>query len=136
MKLCECGCGQPAPIAPVTNSRRGWFKGQSKRFISGHNNTKHGANRRTGKTPEYISFQCAKKRCTNPNDDKWNDYGGRGIQFKFDSFAAFLTELGSRPIGKTLNRINNDGHYEPGNVNWASYSEQNRNQRGRISVTD
>jgi hypothetical protein len=80
-------------------------------------------------TPEYKAFACAKIRCTHPNAKRYKDYGGRGIEFRFSSFEEFLTMLGPRPEGMTLDRINNDGHYEPGNVRWATWSEQNKNRR-------
>lgn len=79
--------------------------------------------------PERKAFHRAKNRCTNPNNKDWNDYGGRGIQFLFTSFEQFFAEIGKRPAGKTLDRRNNDGHYEPGNVRWATRTEQNLNRR-------
>jgi hypothetical protein len=82
------------------------------------------------RSPEIVSFLSAKNRCTNPNYCHWKDYGGRGIQFLFTSFEQFFAELGARPEGTTLDRYpNNDGNYEPGNVRWATKSEQRRNQR-------
>ena len=126
-KLCECGCGNLAPIAPVDNYGAGWIKGQPLRFVRGHNGTKH----RLTKTPEYHAYQNAKYRCTNPScgEYQWKNYGGRGIKFLFTSFEQFLAEIGPRPQGKTLDRIDVDGHYEPGNVRWATKSEQQSNQR-------
>jgi hypothetical protein len=56
-------------------------------------------------------------------------YGGRGIKFLFTSFEQFLAELGPRPSGMSLDRIENDGNYEPGNVRWATRSEQVQNRR-------
>lgn len=75
----------------------------------------------------YI-YKGAKSRCTNPNTRQWHNYGGRGIKFKFNSFEEFLNELGPRPTGYTLDRVNNDGHYEVGNVKWSTRQEQNRNK--------
>jgi hypothetical protein len=80
-------------------------------------------------TSEYRTFKSAKARCTNPNSSSWKNYGARGIEFRFTSFETFFAELGPRPKGLTLDRINNDGHYEPGNVRWATRSEQMYNQR-------
>lgn len=82
-------------------------------------------------TREYMSWHSARTRCLNPNDEHWSDYGGRGIKFLFTSFEQFFAELGPRPQGKTLDRINNDSNYEPGNVRWATAEEQNANRRSR-----
>lgn len=74
-------------------------------------------------------YRRAKARCTNPNIMQWGDYGGRGIEFRFKSFQDFIQEIGPRPLGYTLDRINNDGHYEVGNVRWATRKEQGQNKR-------
>ena len=80
-------------------------------------------------TPEYRAYIGAKVRCTNPKNLVWKHYGGRGIRFKFTSFEQFFAELGYRPKGKSLDRKNNNGHYELGNVKWSTKSEQDRNRR-------
>jgi len=81
-------------------------------------------------TPEYIAYADAKGRCTNPKHQAWENYGARGIEFRFRSFAEFILEVGGRPSSKhSIDRINNDGHYEPGNVRWATASEQQFNRR-------
>jgi hypothetical protein len=79
----------------------------------------------------YISYNNAQQRCSNPNNTHYADYGGRGIEFKFKSFEEFFAELGSRPKGMTLERNNNNGHYEKGNVRWATRREQSKNRRVR-----
>lgn len=71
----------------------------------------------------------AKSRCQNLQLPCWPDYGGRGIEFRFTSFEEFYICLGPRPPGYTLDRIDNDGHYEKGNVRWATRQEQNLNKR-------
>jgi hypothetical protein len=88
---------------------------------------KHLSNRR--RTPEYSSYYHAKYRCTSPRCDKWAEYGGRGIEFRFKSFEEFFEVVGVRPQGTSLERIDGNGHYEPGNVCWASKSWQNKNRR-------
>jgi hypothetical protein len=81
-------------------------------------------------TPEYVSYTNARTRCTNPNSDDWKDYGGRGIEFRFQCFEEFFLVLGLKPTPKhSLDRINTDGHYEFGNVRWATASQQMRNRR-------
>lgn len=126
-KLCACGCGEPAPIAGRNNPRFGHVKGLPTRFISGHNKgrLRHGATR----TPEYAIYKAAKTRCTSTHCKDWPNYGGRGIRFLFTSFEQFLTALGPRPAGTTLDRIDNDRHYALGNVRWATRREQRLNQR-------
>ena len=79
--------------------------------------------------PTLVSYKNAKSRCLNVNNGSYIDYGGRGIKFLFTSFEEFLEELGPKPIGYTLERINNDGHYEKGNVKWATRKEQVQNRR-------
>jgi hypothetical protein len=70
------------------------------------------------------------QRCTNPNAQGFEYYGGRGIKFLFSCFAEFYLDVGQRPTPEhSIDRINNDGHYEPGNVRWATRSMQNSNKR-------
>ena len=84
------------------------------------------------KSPEHNSFRGAKDRCTNPNGPEWEHYGGRGIEFRFSSFEEFFAEVGPKPEPKraySIDRIDKDGHYEPGNVRWATRKQQNANKR-------
>ena len=82
--------------------------------------------------PEFISWSAAKNRCRNENYDGYRNYGGRGITMCAEwqvSFAAFYEHIGPRPLGTTLDRIENDKGYEPGNVRWATPSQQIANRR-------
>lgn len=81
---------------------------------------------------EYHSYTGAKGRCNNINNAKYFDYGGRGIEFRFNSFSEFLKEVRPKPTPEhTLDRKNNDGHYEIGNVRWSTPLEQGKNKRKR-----
>ncbi|HWY36734.1 MAG TPA: hypothetical protein VNX68_18965, partial [Nitrosopumilaceae archaeon] len=78
----------------------------------------------------YNSWIGMVQRCTNPKKDGYDRYGGRGIKVLFPSFKAFLKEVGERPSQKySIDRINNDGNYEPGNVRWATAEQQASNRR-------
>lgn len=98
-------------------------------------NEKHGARR----TPEYRIWSHIKGRCNNSKDAAYSNYGGRGITICgawSKSFLAFLAHVGERPTPQhSLDRINNDGNYEPGNVRWATKSEQALNTRRVHLVT-
>ena len=87
------------------------------------------------RTPEYAAWESMIARCNNKRHVSWHDYGGRGIKVHEawrHNFNAFFSYVGKRPTPKhTLDRIDNDGDYAPGNVRWATRSEQNANQRPR-----
>jgi hypothetical protein len=83
-------------------------------------------------SPEYRSWAAMKTRCLNPNGHAFNYYGGRGIAVCDrwrDSFEAFYADMGPRPTGRSLDRIDNDRGYEPDNCRWATATEQNNNRR-------
>jgi hypothetical protein len=83
--------------------------------------------------PENSAYYTARSRCTSPNHPDYHNYGGRGIKFKFKSFLEFLVEIGPKPSPElTLDRINNNGHYEKGNIRWATRVQQNNNTRAQL----
>jgi len=87
-------------------------------------------------TPIYYVWDAMIQRCTNPKHPSWANYGGRGITVceRWLKFENFLAGVGKRPReGLSIDRKNNDGHYEPGNVRWATRTEQNNNRRPRKS---
>jgi len=89
-------------------------------------------------SPTYVSWKKMKQRCSDPNDVGHPRYGGRGITvcerwLGPDGFVNFLADMGERPEGKTLDRIDPDGNYEPGNCRWATPKEQRAN-RSRAAV--
>jgi hypothetical protein len=83
---------------------------------------------------EYAAWQNMKQRCSNSNRHNYRNYGGRNIEVWIgwkNSFKVFLNYIGPKPSPElTLERINNNGNYEPGNVKWATASQQNYNRRG------
>lgn len=94
----------------------------------------HGRRIRHGmsKTRTHRTWQSMKDRCTNENSPGYSKYGGRGIRVCdrwLDSFEAFLADMGERPPGTSIDRINVDGDCEPGNCRWATQREQCRNRR-------
>jgi hypothetical protein len=83
--------------------------------------------------PLYKIWQRMNQRCTNPKSNRYYLYGERGIQVKYANYWEFLRDVGPRPSPKhSIDRINNDGHYEIGNCRWATPSEQNYNRRPYI----
>ena|SRR5208283_3388198 len=100
---------------------------------------KHGHARHGARTPEYRTYNSMIQRCQNPRTPYFKNYGGRGIRvcdrWK-NSFEAFLVDMGPRPLGRngqvaaySIERVNNDGNYEPDNCKWATKKEQRANQR-------
>ena len=85
---------------------------------------------RTG-TVEYRTWQAMLRRCRNPRAKSYEDYGKRGISVceRWLKFENFFADMGLKPKGLSLDLIDNDGHYEPGNCRWATASEQARNRR-------
>lgn len=105
---------------------------------SGKNKGRRSGNYRHGEagTPIYVAYYAALNRCRNPENHAYARYGVRGIEFRFTSYHQFKEEMGPRPSAThSVNRIDNDGNYEPGNVAWATKLEQILNRRNTSHLT-
>jgi len=131
---CSCICGKTT-IATSCNLTSGEVASCGCGEIENRYtiNLRHGHTRGYQQTPEYYSWLAMFTRCTNPNRREWQNYGGRGIKVcqRWMDFENFLADMGPRPVGLSLERMNNDGNYEPGNCKWATAKEQANNRRPR-----
>jgi uncharacterized protein (DUF433 family) len=139
--LMQCDCGKQVLVS-FGNLRSG--KSTRCSYCNGKDvgyQPKHGYARRSGRSYLYKTWASMVQRCTNPNEDAYANYGGRGIHVhapwreSFANFAMYiLSTLGERPEGCTLDRRDNDKGYIPGNIRWATVTEQASNKRPSINT--
>lgn len=121
--VCRCACGTIAEVS-IGHLRNGASKSCGCGVFAKH---------RLCGSPEYIAWRHMRDRCSNPKSQMWRWYGARGIKVCSrwaDSFEAFYADVGPRPSSKhSIDRIDNDGNYEPENVKWSIREQQDNNRR-------
>jgi hypothetical protein len=131
---CDCDCGKTVDV-PTDRLISGETRSCGCLKSNSPLRSTHGHAHRIGKSDEYTIWTKIKDRCLNQKSAGYPGYGGRGItvcEEWQDSFEAFFAHAGPRTSKKhSIDRINNDGNYEPGNVRWATASEQATNRRKR-----
>ena len=129
---CLCDCGNIVEVRSSNLSTGGTKSCGCLNREPRMTNLKHGHRRTKKVTATYISWANMLNRCSSPNSPEFHRYGGRGITVceRWNDFRNFLEDMGIRPEGLTIDRIDNDRGYEPENCRWVTHKENNRNGIG------
>lgn len=135
IRVClHCGASFEVRVSP---SREGRGKYCSRSCGVSAQMTKHGHQIRGHTTPTYTTWAAMRNRCHAPGNSKYYMYGAKGVtvcQRWRDSFEAFLEDMGERPEGCTIDRVDGAKGYEPGNCRWATRTEQQRNVKSNVKI--
>lgn len=134
---CSCGISKIIEIDPVLDGRT-QSCGCLKNELIALRSITHGHSINRKQSSELRAYRGAKDRCYNKNSNKYHVYGARGIimcEKWFNSFEAFFQDMGKRPKGCSLDRINVNGNYEPSNCRWATAHQQAMNKQNTLYVT-
>lgn len=102
-----------------------------------HGHTSTSAEGKVLRSPTYVSWQNMKARCLYPSVPSYRHYGGRGISVceRWEKFDNFLSDMGERPIGTEISRIDHEGNYQPDNCSWVSKTENIAERQRRNPIT-
>lgn len=125
--LVRCECGNRKRVSVSSLGRYTNSCGCLAAEICGRSSRKHGMTN----TSTWITWAGMIARCDHAGNSNYKDYGRRGIAVceRWRSFENFLSDMGERPTGMSIDRVNTNGNYEPGNCRWTTSAEQNRNRR-------
>lgn len=129
--LCECDCGNKI-VRPAHRIKTAAVKSCGCLTHDNKPSLRHGL----ADTPIHMSWMAMRQRCLNPKNKAYKNYGGRGITIceRWNTFENFLADMGNKPEGFELERIDVNGNYEPSNCKWATPLEQSRNRRVTVFV--
>lgn len=133
---CKCDCGNRATVG-AQRLKSGNTKSCGCLAKLTQSRLSHGFCRKSGRASEYTSWSMMKNRCSNPKANRYHNYGGRGIKVckRWNKFENFLADMGLKPTPKhSLERINNNGDYEPSNCRWATPKEQGQNTSTNVML--